>query len=131
MPRRFALGLIGLLVLLLAVLFVARRVAAPVAGRPGETRQVSALPTPVVPPTPIPGRRVSLFFEPKEGELFRAEMREIPAATDDVAFLRTLAAAVLDGTRIVSVRSRKGGPCGARTGCGADSSSWTSRPPLW
>lgn len=99
MPRRFALGLIGLLVLLLAVLFVARRVVTPAASRPGETRRVSAPPTPVVPPTPIPGRRVSIWFEPKEGELFRAEIRELPAATDDVAFLRTLAAAVLDGPR--------------------------------
>ena len=99
MPRRFAIGLIGLLVLLLATLVVARRLATPLAGPPGETRRASAPPTPVVPPTPIPGRRVSLWFEPKEGELFRAETREIPAAADDVAFLRTLAAAVLDGPR--------------------------------
>lgn len=99
MPRRFAIGLIGLLVLLLAALVVARRLATPAANRPGETRRASVPPTPVVPPTPIPGQRVSLWFEPKEGELFRAEMREIPAAADDVAFLRTLAAAVLDGPR--------------------------------
>ncbi len=99
MPRRFALGLIGLLVLLLAALLIARRLATTPTGRPGETRPVSAPPTPVVPPTPIPGRRVSLFFEPKEGELFRAERREIPATSDDVAFLRTLASAVLDGPR--------------------------------
>lgn len=99
MPRRFALGLIGLLVLLLAALLVARRLATPLAAPPGEARRASTLPTPVVPPTPIPGRRVSLFFEPREGELFRSEIREIPAAADDVAFLRNLAAAVLDGPR--------------------------------
>jgi hypothetical protein len=100
MPRRFALGLVGLLVLLLAVLFVARRITTtappgPAAGR----RTAAAPPTPVVPPTPIPGRRVALWFEPKEGELFRSEIREIPAAADDIAFLRALASAVLEGPR--------------------------------
>ncbi len=99
MPRRFAIGLIGLLVLLLAALLVARRLSTAGTARPAEARRVSVPPTPVVPPTPIPGRRVSLWFEPKEGELFRAEMREIPTAADDVAFLRELAAAVLEGPR--------------------------------
>ncbi len=100
MPRRLALGLVALLVLLLAGLFAARRLA-PTAdsGHGGARRPVVLPPTPVVPPTPIPGRRVSLWFEPKEGDLFRAEMREIPAAADDVAFLRSLASAVLDGPR--------------------------------
>jgi len=100
MPRRFALGLIGLLVLLLLGFLAGRRVLLPAAPRPGAVQPTpTARPTPVVPPTPVPGQRVTLWFEPKEGELFRAESREIPAAPDEIGFLRTLAAAVLEGPR--------------------------------
>ncbi len=100
MPRRFALGLVGLLVLLLLGFLAGRRVLSPSAVRPGAPPPTpTARPTPVVPPTPVPGRRVTLWFEPKEGDLFRAEIREIPAAPDEIGFLRALAAAVLEGPR--------------------------------
>ncbi len=100
MPRRFALGLLGLLVLLLAGFLAGRRVLSRVASRPqGPAPTPTARPTPVVPPTPVPSQRVTLWFEPKEGELFRAEVREIAAAPDQIGFLRALAAAVLEGPR--------------------------------
>lgn len=100
MPRRFALGLVGLLLLLLLAFLAARRLLSPAPARPGAAAPTpTARPTPVVPPTPMATQRVSLWFEPKEGELFRAEAREIPAAADEIALLRALAAAVLDGPR--------------------------------
>lgn len=56
-------------------------------------------PTPMVPPTPIPARRVSLFFESPDDDQLHPEARDIPAALDDVAFLRSVAGAVMDGPR--------------------------------
>ena len=98
MPRRFALALIALLILLLAGLAIARRVLAPrapVASKGAPTPR----PTPIVPPTPIAGQRVALYFASSEDDLFHAEVREIPASADDVAQLRALAAAVIEGPR--------------------------------
>ena len=98
MPRRFALALLALLVLLLLGLLVGRRVH-----EARQRRQVAARPTPTrtIPPapTPIPARLVSIWFESAEDGLFHPEAREVPAAVDDVAFLRSLAAAVLEGPR--------------------------------
>ena len=98
MPRRFALALLALLILLLLGLLVGRRVH-----EKRQKRQVAARPTPTrtipPPPTPIPARLVSIWFESAEDGLFRPEAREVPAAVDDVAFLRSLAAAVLEGPR--------------------------------
>jgi hypothetical protein len=98
MPRRFALALLALLILLLAGLLVGRRVH-----EARQRRQVAARPTPTrtipPPPTPIPARLVSIWFESAEDGLFHPEAREVPAAVDDVAFLRSLAAAVLSGPR--------------------------------
>jgi len=100
MPRRFALGLVALLVLLLLGLFAGRRILSPSGPRgSGVAPTPTARPTPVAPPTPIAGQRASLWFEPVDGELFRAEVRELPAAADEIAFLRALGAAVLDGPR--------------------------------
>ena len=98
MPRRFALALLALLVLLLLGLVVGRRVH-----EARQKRQVAARPTPTrtipPPPTPIPARLVSIWFESAEDERFHPEAREVPAAVDDVAFLRSLGAAVLEGPR--------------------------------
>jgi len=98
MPRRFALGLLALLVLLLLGLIVGRRVH-----EERQRKQVSARPTPTrtipPPPTPIPARLVAIWFESVEDGLFRGEAREVPAAIDDVAFLRRLGAEVLAGPR--------------------------------
>jgi hypothetical protein len=98
MPRRFALALLALLILLLLGLLAGRRVH-----EARQRRQVAARPTPTrtipPPPTPIPARLVSIWFESAEDGLFHPEAREVPAAVDDVAFLRSLAAAVLEGPR--------------------------------
>jgi hypothetical protein len=100
MPRRFALGLVGLLVLLLLGFLAARHLLSPPPARAGAAAPTpTARPTPEAPPTPMATQRVSLWFEPKEGELFRAEAREIPAAADEIALLRAVAAAVLEGPR--------------------------------
>jgi hypothetical protein len=100
MPRRFALGLVGLLVLLLLGFLAGQRLLSPSAPRPGVLAPTpAARPTAVVPPTPVAGQRVSLWFEPRQGELFRAEVREIADAPDEIGFLRALAAAVLEGPR--------------------------------
>lgn len=98
MPRRFAIALVALLVLLLLGLLAGRRVH-----EARERKQVVPRPTPTrtipPPPTPIPARLVTVWFESAEDGLFRAEARELPAAVDDVAFLRSLGAAVFEGPR--------------------------------
>ncbi len=98
MPRRFALALLALLVLLLLGLLAGRRVH-----EARQRRRVAARPTPTrtvpPPPTPIPARLVSIWFENAEDGYFHPEAREVPAAVDDVAFLRSLATAVLAGPR--------------------------------
>ena len=98
MPRRFALGLLVLLLLLLGGLVVARRVLTPLATAASKIPPTPR-PTPVVPPTPIAGQRVSIYFASAEDDLFHAETREIPASSDDAAFLRAIASAVLEGPR--------------------------------
>lgn len=96
MPRRFALALLALLLLLLGALLVGRRLRSPDHGAP----PVPTLrPTAVIPPTPIPARRVSLFFESPDDDRLHPEARDVPAALDDVAFLRSVAGAVMDGPR--------------------------------
>lgn len=98
MPRRFAFALLALLVLLLVGLLAGRRVH-----ESRQKKQAAARPTPTrtipPPPTPIPARLVSIWFESAEDGLFHPEAREVPAAVDDVAFLRSLGAAVLAGPR--------------------------------
>lgn len=98
MPRRFALALLALLVLLLVGLFLGRRVHE---ARRQKLGAAAPRPTRTIPPppTPIPARLVSIWFETAEDGLFRGEAREVPAALDDVAFLRSLGAAVLAGPR--------------------------------
>ena len=98
MPRRLALGLVALLLLLLGGLFVARRVLTPPASAAGKVPPAPR-PTPVVPPTPIAEKRVPIYFASAEDDLFHAETREIPASSDDAAFLRAIASAVLAGPR--------------------------------
>jgi hypothetical protein len=98
MPRRFALALLALLVLLLAGLLVGRRLH-----EARRKSRIAALPTPTrtipPPPTPIPARLVTIWFESAEDGMFRGEAREVPAAIDDVAFLRRLGAEVMAGPR--------------------------------
>jgi len=98
MPRRFALALLALLVLLLGGLLVGRRVhdarrKGDVAARPTPTRTIPP------PPTPIPARLATIWFETAADGMFRGEAREVPAAVDDVALLRSLGTAVLQGPR--------------------------------
>lgn len=95
MPRRFALALLALLLLLLLALLAGRKLRAP---SPAAAVPV-VRPTPVIPPTPIPARRVSLYFESSADDSLHPEARDVPAALDDVAFLRSVAAAVMDGPR--------------------------------
>ena len=98
MPRRFAFALLALLVLLLSGLVVGRRVH-----EARRRSRAAALPTPTrtipPPPTPIPARLVTIWFESAEDGMFRGEAREVPAAIDDVAFLRRLGAEVMAGPR--------------------------------
>ena len=57
-------------------------------------------PTAVVPPTPIPARNVTLWFESRAGDgALHPESRDVPAASDDVAFLRSVASGVVEGPR--------------------------------
>lgn len=98
MPRRFALALLALLVLLLLGLLVGRRVhdsrqKRRVAVQPAPTRTIPP------PPTPIPARLAEIWFESAADGLFRGEVREVPAVVDDVALLRRLGAEVLSGPR--------------------------------
>ncbi len=96
MPRRFALALVVLLLLLLSALLLGRRMRGP-------SRAAAVVPTlrptAVIPPTPIPARQVSLYFESPADDQLHPEARDVPAAVDDVAFLRSVAAAVMDGPR--------------------------------
>ncbi len=97
MARRFALALVAILALLLGAFLVARRLRAPRASASG---QAAPRPTAVIPPTPIPARPVTLFFESAEGDgTLHPELRDVPAASDDVAFLRSVAASVVEGPR--------------------------------
>jgi len=95
--RRFALALVAILALLLGAFVVMRSVKAPKAGAPPAP---APRPTAALPPTPIPARNVTLFFESKEGDgVLHPEARDVPVATDDVAFLRSVAAGVVEGPR--------------------------------
>ncbi len=97
MARRFALALVAILALLLAAFLAMRSLRAP---KPGVVAAPAPRPTAVVPPTPIPARNVTLFFESIAGDgVLRPESRDVPAASDDVAFLRSVAAAVVEGPR--------------------------------
>jgi len=96
MPRRFALALVALLLLLLGALVVGRRLKGPA---PTVPLVPTLRPTAVIPPTPIPARRVSLYFESQSDDQLHPEARDVPAALDDVAFLRSVAGAVMDGPR--------------------------------
>ena len=96
MPRRFALALVVLLLLLLSALLLGRRVRGP---SPAAAAVPTLRPTAVIPPTPIPARQVSLYFESSADDRLHPEARDVPAAVDDVAFLRSVAAAVMDGPR--------------------------------
>ena len=98
MARRFALALVAILALLLVAFVLGRRFIVPRAA-------ASAVPTPrptaVIPPTPIPGKPVTLWFESSAGDgVLRPESRDVPAASDDVAFLRSVASGVLEGPRL-------------------------------
>jgi hypothetical protein len=96
MPRRFALALVALLLLLLGALLVGRRLRGPA---PAASLVPTLRPTAAIPPTPIPARRVSLYFESPNDDQLHPEARDVPAALDDVAFLRSVAGAVMDGPR--------------------------------
>jgi Sporulation and spore germination len=96
MPRRFALALVVLLLLLLLALVLGRRLRGP---SPAAGAVPTLRPTAVIPPTPIPARQVSLYFESPADDRLHPEARDVPAAVDDVAFLRSVAAAVMDGPR--------------------------------
>lgn len=99
MPRRFALVLLALLVLLLVALWGARAVTERRTARRSVSAVPTVRPTPVVPPTPIPPQRVALFFESGEDEKLHPEARDIPASADSVSLLRAIASAVLEGPR--------------------------------
>jgi hypothetical protein len=98
MPRRFALALLALLVLLLLGLLAGRKVH-----ESRQKRRVGSQPVPTrtipPPPTPIPARLAAIWFESAADGMFRGEVREVPAAVDDVALLRRLGAEVLAGPR--------------------------------
>jgi hypothetical protein len=96
MPRRLALALVVLLLLLLLALLLGRRMRGP---SPAAAAVPTLRPTAVIPPTPIPARQVSLYFESLADDRLHPEARDVPAAVDDVAFLRSVAAAVMDGPR--------------------------------
>lgn len=98
MPRRFALALLALLVLLLLGLLAGRKVH-----ESRQMKRVAKAPVPTrtipPPPTPIPARLATIWFETAADGMFRAEVREVPAAVDDVALVRRLGAEVLAGPR--------------------------------
>lgn len=82
--------------MLLVAFLLGRSLKSPPGGGPKPTP--TARPTAAIPPTPIAGRKVSLFFEGAD-EAFHPEARELPVSSDDIAFLRSIAAAVLEGPR--------------------------------
>ncbi len=97
MARRFALALVAILVLLLGAFAAMRSWQA---ARRNEPPAPAPRPTAVVPPTPIPARNVTLWFESHAGDgALHPESRDVPAASDDVAFLRSVAAGVVEGPR--------------------------------
>lgn len=97
MARRFALALVAILLLLLGAFALLR---ARLAARSAPAPAAAPRPTAVVPPTPIPARNVTLWFESVSGDgALHPESRDVPAASDDVAFLRSLAAGVVEGPR--------------------------------
>ena len=99
MPRRFALLLVALLLSLVGALFLARYLRGRSPRREGVAAVPTPAPTPVAPPTPIPARRVVLYFEsPADGRL-HPEVRDLPVMADDIALLRAVGAAVLEGPR--------------------------------
>lgn len=97
MQRRFAILLLAVLVLLLVALLAGRHLTSRAAGRLKAVP--TARPTSVVPPTPIPARGIAVWFENPEDEKLHPEARDVPVASDDVAFLRLVAGAVLEGPR--------------------------------
>ena len=99
MPRRFALLLIALLLSLVGALFVARALRGKGPRRLVDAAVPTPAPTPVVPPTPIPARRVLLYFESPDDGRLHPETRDLPVMADDVALLRAVGAAVLEGPR--------------------------------
>lgn len=96
MPRRFAILLLTVLSLLTAGLLTVRVLKDRKSGTNSPSAAVR-VPTPLVPPTPIPPKRVVLYFESPDDELFHPETRDIAASVDDVALIRAITAAVLDG----------------------------------
>ncbi len=98
MPRRFAFALLALLVLLLLGLLAGRKVHESRQRRRVANQPVPTRPIPP-PPTPIPARLAAIWFESAADGMFRGEVREVPAAVDDVALLRRLGAEVLAGPR--------------------------------
>lgn len=97
MARRFALALVAILALLLGAFAALRRWQSP---RPGSPAAPAPRPTAVVPPTPIPARNVTLWFESRSGDgSLHPEARDVSTASDDVAFLRSVAGAVVEGPR--------------------------------
>ena len=99
MPRRFALLLVALLVALVGALFLARHFRGRAPRLESGTSAPAPVPTPVIPPTPIPARRVVLYFESTADGRLHPETRDLPVMTDDIALLRAVGAAVLEGPR--------------------------------
>ena len=100
MPRRFAVVFVALLALLAAALFAARYLKErPTARRPEGAQFPTPRPTPVIPPTPLPAQRVVLYFESAADERLHPEARDLPAMTDDIALLRSIGSAVLEGPK--------------------------------
>ena len=98
MPRRFALALLTLLVLLLLALLAGRKLRS--ISTPSRRGTVpTARPTAAIPPTPIPARRVVLFFESATDERFHPELRDVASSLDEAGFLRSIASAVMEGPR--------------------------------
>lgn len=105
MPRRFALLLVALLVSLTGALFLARHLRGKSPRREGVASLPTPAPTPVVPPTPIPARRVVLYFESVDDGRLHPESRDLPVMVDDIALLRAVSAAVLEGPRTAGLLS--------------------------